>query len=75
MEGFGPPFFCPRLIASFICFSPVICPDLLWRRIELLNFTDKLYYYTKFDQANSVGQVTGQPGMPRAWQLSATRRF
>ena len=42
---------------------------------EVLNLTDKVYYYTKFDQANSVGQVTGTPGLPRTWRMTAKRNF
>lgn len=42
---------------------------------EILNATDELYYYTKFDQASSVGQVTGTPGLPRTWRITAKRIF
>lgn len=43
--------------------------------LEVKNATDELYYLTLFDQANSVGQVTGTPGLPRTWRLSAKKRF
>lgn len=43
--------------------------------LQVNNLSDELYYLTKFDQANSVGQVTGTPGLPRTWRLSARRRF
>jgi len=43
--------------------------------VEIQNFTDELYYHTKFEQATSVGQVTGQPGLPRTFMVSLKRRF
>jgi iron complex outermembrane receptor protein len=43
--------------------------------LEVLNFTDELYYHTTFDQHASVGQVQAQPALPRTFQVSATKRF
>lgn len=43
--------------------------------LEVLNLTDEVYYYTKFAQAESVGQVTGQPALPRTWRVTAKRSF
>jgi iron complex outermembrane receptor protein len=45
--------------------------------LEVTNLTDKLYYLTLFDQhqATSVGQVTGQPGLPRMWGITIKRSF
>jgi iron complex outermembrane receptor protein len=43
--------------------------------IEVTNLTDEVYYHTKFDQANSVGQVTGQPALPRTYGISIRRNF
>ena len=43
--------------------------------VEIQNLTDELYYHTKFEQATSVGQVTGQPGLPRTFMVSLKRRF
>lgn len=51
-------------------------PDQTWEvALDVQNIGDKLYYLTKLDQSRSVGQVTGQPGMPRTWQVSARRQF
>lgn len=51
-------------------------PDSDWEiAFEVQNLSDKLYYLTKFDQANSVGQVTGTPGLPRTWRLLAKKVF
>ena len=45
--------------------------------LEVTNLTDKLYYLTMFDQhqGTSVGQVTGQPGLPRMWGITIKRSF
>jgi iron complex outermembrane recepter protein len=44
---------------------------------EVTNLFDKLYYLNIFDQhqATSVGQVTGQPGLPRQWAITLKRNF
>ncbi len=43
--------------------------------LEVANLTDKLYYLTKWDEYRSVGQIMGQPGLPRTYQLSFRRNF
>jgi len=51
-------------------------PDQDWELgLEVQNLTDELYYYTKFDQNNSVGQITGTPALPRTYRLTATKSF
>ena len=42
---------------------------------EVTNLFDKYYFLNKFDQAGSVGQVTGQPGLPRQWAVTVKRNF
>jgi iron complex outermembrane receptor protein len=42
---------------------------------EVTNLSDELYYLTIFDQRTSVGQVTGQPGLPRMYGITVKRRF
>jgi iron complex outermembrane receptor protein len=53
-----------------------VSPTQDWEvAMEVMNVADKLYYQTLFDQANSVGQVTGTPGLPLTWRISAKRSF
>ncbi len=51
-------------------------PDDDWViEFEVMNLTDKLYYLTKFDQYQSVGQIIGQPGLPATYGISVRRNF
>ena len=44
--------------------------------LEVTNLFDKYYFLTVFDQTTAgVGYVTGQPGRPREWAISAKKRF
>ena len=36
---------------------------------------NKYYFVTKEDVTTSLGEVLGQPGMPRTWLLSVRRNF
>lgn len=51
-------------------------PDQDWS-IELVvrNLGDKVYYLTKWDEYRSVGQIMGQPGLPRTWEVGISRKF
>ncbi|MES2624680.1 MAG: TonB-dependent receptor [Pseudomonadota bacterium] len=51
-------------------------PDEDWEiALEGQNLTDDVYFYTKFEQALSVGQVTATPGLPRTWRINARKSF
>ena len=43
--------------------------------LEVQNIFDKYYMLTKSDISTSLGQVTGQPGMPRTWAVTVKRNF
>lgn len=43
--------------------------------LEVQNIFDRYYFQTVSDVTASLGLVTGQPGMPRTWSASVTRRF
>ena len=45
--------------------------------LEVQNIFDKYYFMSKSDvrTPNSLGAVTGVPGLPRTWLASVTRRF
>lgn len=43
--------------------------------LEVANLTDEYYMLTKADLSTSLGVVTGQPGMPRTWNLSVKKGF
>jgi iron complex outermembrane receptor protein len=51
--------------------------DDAWRAaLEVQNVFDKYYFTSKSDvTSNSLGVVTGVPGMPRTWSVSLERRF
>ena len=48
-----------------------------WRvSLEVQNLFDKYYFLSKSDvTSNSLGVVTGVPGLPRTWSLAVERRF
>ncbi|MEP7244309.1 MAG: TonB-dependent receptor [Gammaproteobacteria bacterium] len=39
------------------------------------NLTDKFYYQVKYDRAAAFSAVYGQPGPPREWWVSVSRKF
>ena len=43
--------------------------------LEVTNLTDKVYYYSVFDQAHSSGTTSYAPALPRAWALSIKHNF
>ena len=43
--------------------------------LEAKNIFNKYYFVTKEDVTTSLGEVLGQPGMPRTWLLSVRRNF
>jgi iron complex outermembrane receptor protein len=43
--------------------------------LEVKNIFNKYYFVTKEDVTTSLGEVLGQPGMPRTWLLSVRRNF
>jgi len=43
--------------------------------LEVANIFNKYYMLTVSDISKSIGQVTGQPGMPRTWAISVKRNF
>jgi iron complex outermembrane receptor protein len=43
--------------------------------LEGQNLGDTVYFHTLFEQAGSVGQVTGNPGLPRTWRINAKKSF
>ena len=51
--------------------------DEAWRvSLEVQNLFDKYYFLSKSDAtANSLGIVSGVPGLPRTWSLAVERRF
>ena len=51
--------------------------DEAWRiSFEVQNVFDKYYFLSKSDvTSNSLGVVTGVPGLPRTWSLGVERRF
>ncbi len=50
-------------------------PDEAWQAaLEVRNLTNKYYFMTNWDQP-SVGYTAGQPGLPRTWAVTLTRRF
>lgn len=57
-----------------ITFAP---PSNDWKiALEVQNLFDKYYFLTKSDVAsNSLGLVTGVPGLPRTWSVSVQRNF
>ena len=48
-----------------------------WRvALEVQNVFDKYYFLSRSDvTSNSLGVVTGVPGMPRTWSVSVEKRF
>ena len=42
---------------------------------EVQNLFNKFYFLTKSDVTNSLGAITGAPGMPRTWQFTLRRNF
>ena len=48
-----------------------------WRvALEVQNVFDKYYFLSRSDvTSNSLGVVTGVPGLPRTWSVSVERRF
>ena len=51
--------------------------DMGWRvSLEVQNIFDKYYFLSKSDlTSNSLGVVTGVPGLPRTWSLAVEKRF
>ena len=51
--------------------------DENWRvALEVQNVFDKYYFLSRSDvTSNSLGVVTGVPGLPRTWSVSVERRF
>ena len=43
--------------------------------MEVTNLTNKLYYLTQFFSPFAVGNVGGQPGMPREWLMTVKKSF
>lgn len=43
--------------------------------LEVTNLTDEYYFLTLFDISNTAGYTNGQPGRPRTWAVTVTRRF
>ena len=51
-------------------------PDEAWKlSLEVKNIFNKYYFLTVSDPSNSLGVVTGQPGLPRTWVASVKRNF
>ncbi len=51
-------------------------PDDDWKlSFEVKNIFDKYYFQTVSDASNSLGIVTGQPGLPRTWAATIRRNF
>ncbi len=57
---------------------------LMWRNakkdlqaaLEVTNFTNKYYYYSKFDLTGAgAGTITGSPGRPAEWALTMKKSF
>jgi iron complex outermembrane receptor protein len=42
---------------------------------EIRNIFDKYYFNTISDASNSLGVVTGQPGLPRTWTIGIKKNF
>jgi iron complex outermembrane receptor protein len=51
--------------------------DDTWKiALEVQNLFDKYYFMSRADvTSNSLGVVTGVPGLPRTWSVSVTRNF
>ncbi len=49
--------------------------DDLQVSMEVTNLTNKLYYQTQFFSPFAVGNVGGQPGMPREWLVTVKKSF
>ena len=43
--------------------------------LEVQNIFDKYYMLTVSDISDSLGEVTGQPGMPRTWAMTVKKNF
>ncbi len=53
-------------------------PDDQWSlALEVTNLLDKYYYHTLLDLSpfGNAGYTSGQPGWPRTWAVTLTRRF
>jgi iron complex outermembrane receptor protein len=51
-------------------------PDESWKFwVEVQNIFDKYYFLTISDASNSLGIVSGAPGLPRTWSVGVRRRF
>jgi iron complex outermembrane receptor protein len=51
-------------------------PEDTWElSLEVKNIFDKYYFLTKEDVSASLGEVLGQPGMPRTWLATVRRNF
>jgi iron complex outermembrane receptor protein len=42
---------------------------------EVKNLFDKYYFLTISDASNSLGIVTGMPGLPRTWTIGVKKNF
>jgi len=42
---------------------------------EVTNLFDKYYFLNIFDLSSNAGYATGQPGRPREWALTVTKKF
>ncbi|MGX7895997.1 TonB-dependent receptor [Tsuneonella sp. HG222] len=50
--------------------------DDVWEAaLAVTNITDEFYYTNKYDREAAFGNVFGQPGRPREWQVSLKRKF
>ncbi|RIV88162.1 TonB-dependent receptor [Aurantiacibacter xanthus] len=69
--------------SNFIPSYTLATARLTWRNGEgdldislaVTNIFDKYHLVTSFDQSLGQGSVAGQPGRPREWSVTATKRF
>jgi len=51
-------------------------PEDKWElSLEVKNLFNKYYFVTKSDITTSLGEITGQPGLPRTWLATVKRSF
>ncbi len=78
-QNFRPVPGSPSDIYSYVDSHTLVNLRFTWRSpsenlmvaLEATNITNEYYYNTKFDDTDATSAITGQPGRPREWAVTA----